>query len=323
MIKRHPFIGELLRHPWAIIEDWVPLVAGVLARIAGGDPISLEDRERIDRRRAEFRAAHATAALEDFDDRHEPFARVSSASAGGSVVAVVPVYGVITQRGGVDMDTSEPLTSAGWVASSVRMAANDPTIGGIVLDVDSPGGSVYGIAELADAIHGARESKPIAAVSNSLMASAAYYAASQAAEVYAAPGAEVGSIGVYTMHANVEELMKQRGISVELISAGKYKTEQSPYGPLGAEARAHIQAAVDSYYDAFVKTVARGRGTSQKAVREGMGQGRTLLPDAAKAENMIDGVATLAEVISKVGARAKRASSRAAAMRRETDILQA
>ena len=320
-MKHHRLIADLIRHPWAILESYRPLIAGVLTRIAVGDPISELDRAKIDARRAEFRQAHPALAMED-DPQPPPerFARVKSAAAGGTVVGVIGVYGVLTQRGGFDADTSEPLTSMAWLAQAVKAAAADPVIGAIVLDVDSPGGSVYGVSELGDAIYAARDSKPIAAVCNSLMASAAYWAASQAGEVYAAPGSETGSIGVYTIHANVAELLKQKGIAVEMISAGKFKTEGNPYGPLGDEARAHIQSSVDQYYDAFVRAVARGRGTPLKSVREGMGQGRVLLPDQAKAENMIDGIATLDQVIAKMGDRAKRASARAA-MQRETDIL--
>ena len=327
-MRKSTYLVDAIRHPWAILEAYVPIVSAVIARILSGEPVSAGDRSRIEKRRAAFRRAHPdVVAYEDWDDEEpppppEPYARVSGSGYAGAV-AVIGVYGVITQRGGFDFDTSEPLTSATSIANAVKLAAADQQVSGIVLDVDSPGGSVYGIAELSDAIYAAREAKPIAAVANSLMASAAYYAACQCDEVYSAPGAEVGSIGVYTMHANVAELLKQRGISVELISAGKYKTEANPYGPLGDEARAHIQAAVDQYYDAFVRAVARGRGTPLKAVREGMGQGRVLQAEQAKAENMIDGVATLNEVISKVGKRGRaRSASALARAQREATIAE-
>jgi len=175
-------------------------------------------------------------------------------------------------------------------------------------------------------IFNARAQKPVAAVGNSSAASAGYWLASQPGELYAAPGAEVGSIGVYT--ARTEALAKD-GVNVTLVSADKYKTETSAYGPLSAEARAAVQNTVDTHYDAFVRAVARGRGTSQKSVREGMGQGRMLLPDAAKAERMIDGVATLGRVVTKMLERTQRGGGTArsspgsarARMQRDTDIL--
>src|SRR6202043_3845971 len=130
------------------------------------------------------------------------------------------------------------------LASTIRQAAADPSIAAIVLDVDSPGGQGYGIEELGNAIYEARAAKPIAAVANSLAASAAYWAASQATEFYAAPGAEVGSIGVYTMHVDYSEALKKEGISVSYISAGRYKVEGNPYAPLDDAARAAVQISV-------------------------------------------------------------------------------
>ncbi len=324
------FLASLISTPWAILEDYRHLIAGVLARISSGETLSAPDMERVRERRREWDARHV-AELAGPDARGgEHYTRVPGSGSSDSI-AVIPVYGVLTQRGGVDMDTSEPLTSMARLAYCIQLAAADSLIGGIVLDVDSPGGSVYGVSELGDVIHAANRQKPIAAVCNSLMASAAYWASSQAGEVYCAPGAEVGSIGVYTVHTNVAELLKQRGIAVEMISAGKFKTEGNPYGPLSDQGRAHIQASVDQYYDAFVRAVARGRGSPLKNVREGMGQGRVLQAEQAKAENMIDGIATLGQVISKMQARAKRTGSSAsgvgsgvsarAAMRRELEIL--
>jgi signal peptide peptidase SppA len=321
------FLSSLITSAWAIREELRPIIASTLARIARGEPISDAARVHIDGRRKQFLAEHpgAVAARDD-----EPFQRLKVNDASGGGIAAIGVYGVLTQRGGFDIDTSEPLTSSIRLMRAVQAAAADPTIGGIVLDVDSPGGTVYGIAELAEAIYSARASKPVTAIANSCAASAAYWLASQASELYAAPGAEVGSIGVYTVHADVSEALHKAGVDITLISAGKYKTETSAYAPLEDEARSFVQSSVDQYYDAFVRAVARGRGTSQKAVREGMGQGRMLLPDGAKAERMIDGVATLDQVIAKVATRVQRGSSSTssssassltrAAMQRATDI---
>jgi signal peptide peptidase SppA len=333
-------LAELTRYPWAIESSWMPLVSSVLTRVALGDPMSPADRAEVERGRAGWRqrmeglaeslrpevlieVRPARAMEDDYEDRPPPPAYLRIGGEGrGASVAIVGVYGVLTQRGGSG-DNSEPLTSMSRLAATITQLANDPSIDAIVLDVDSPGGSVYGTAELGDAIYNARAAKPVCAVANSLAASAAYWTACQAGELYAAPGAEVGSIGVYTTHTNVAEALKQRGIAVEYISAGKYKTELNPAGPLTDEARAYVQAGVDSYYDDFVRAVARGRGVALKSVREGMGQGRVLQPDQAMSEKMIDGVATLAQVVDKMRAKVKRASkaSARATAERELDLL--
>jgi capsid assembly protease len=138
------------------------------------------------------------------------------------------VYGILTQRGTIE-DLSTPTTSTTMIGSLVRQAAADPSISAVVLDVDSCGGSVYGVQELADVIYNARQAKPVLGIANSLAASAAYWIASQCSDLYAAPGAECGSIGVYTMHTDVSKALKQDGLKVTLISAGPYKVEGNPY----------------------------------------------------------------------------------------------
>jgi signal peptide peptidase SppA len=321
------YLSTLITGAWAIREEWLPLLANTLARIATGAQISAADRTRIDTRRDEFRAAHPQAARGSDD----PFVRIPTADAGGRGVALIGVYGVLCQRGGIDADTSEPLTSTARLARAIQAAAADPTIGAIVLDVDSPGGSVYGLSELADAIYAARSAKPTVAIANSCAASAAYWAASQAGELYCAPGGEVGSIGVKALHTDVSAALQKSGVAVTELAAGRFKLELSSFAPLSAEARAHAQATIDQYYNDFVKAVARGRSTTPKAVLAGMGQGRMLTTSAAQAENMIDGVATLDAVIARMAARIQRRASSSASspagsvrarMQRETDLLE-
>jgi signal peptide peptidase SppA len=132
-------------------------------------------------------------------------------------------------------------------AAAFRQALADPSIGGIVISVDSPGGSVYGVPELVAEIYRARGQKPVVAVADSMAASAAYWIACQAEQVYVTPGGEVGSIGVLTAHADMSQALANEGVSVSVISAGRYKAEASPYAPLTDEARAAIQARVDEY----------------------------------------------------------------------------
>jgi signal peptide peptidase SppA len=302
-MKRHMYLSQLLSQPWAIEPTYLSVASRVIARVMANEEVTAEDREQIDRGKAQ----------------HEARTKQSQQYAGGSV-AIVQVLGPITQRGEF-MDMSTPTVSADALTATLKALAADPQIGAIILDIDSPGGSVAGIQELGDAIFEARSSKPIAAIANSLAASAAYWIGSQAGEFYAAPGALVGSIGVYSMYVDESQAIEKAGYSIEYISAGKYKTEARGLGPLSDDARAHMQAMIDDYYTGFVKAVAQGRGASMKAVREGMGQGRLLLPGAAQAENMIDGEATLAQVVTKMQAKIKRQAKSGNAHAREREIL--
>jgi ClpP class serine protease len=104
-------------------------------------------------------------------------------SSGG--IAVLPLYGVVTQRGNMVEDVSGPgSTSTQQFSAALHQLLADDTVGQILIDIDSPGGSVYGVSELADEIQAARSQKPVVAVANSLAASAAYWIGCSAGEFY-------------------------------------------------------------------------------------------------------------------------------------------
>jgi signal peptide peptidase SppA len=182
-----------------------------------------------------------------------------------------------------------------------------------VIDVDSPGGTVSGVDELATEIYNARKqgTKKITAVSDCLCASAAYWIASQANEVVVSPTSLTGSIGVYQLHEDDSEMLSQVGVKVTLISAGPYKTEGNNYEPLGEEARVAMQGMVDDFYGMFTKAVARGRGVAVKAVSGGFGQGRVLTAQDAVKQGLADRIATLDEVLAKFGVKQSAGSSAA------------
>lgn len=218
---------------------------------------------------------------------------LDSRSAGGAV-AVIPVQGPIMHR------ASWFGTSVGVVRTMLREALADTSVGSIVLHVDSPGGSVFGLPELADEIRSARDIKPIVAVADAYAASAGYFLASQATEVMVAPSGQVGSIGVLVMHTEFSAMDERIGITTTFVHAGKHKVEGNPYEPLSDAARAKIQADVDAYYAMFVDAVAAGRGVDVDTVAsDAFGQGRMLLADDAVAVGMADAVGNLEAAISR------------------------
>lgn len=217
-------------------------------------------------------------------------------------VRVIGLHGILTQRAGL-LAALGFGTGLNQVATAIDDALDDDFIEAIVLDVDSPGGSVYGVQELAANIRQAREQKPVIAVANSLAASAAYWLASQASELYVTPGGEVGSIGVYTTHEDISQLLKKAGIHTTLISVGKYKVEGNPFGPLDAGAKAFMQSRVAKRLDQFHADVAKGRKTSAPNVASTYGQGRTLGADDALKAGMADGIQTLDQVLRRLSAR--------------------
>ena len=214
-------------------------------------------------------------------------------------VAILPLYGILAQRMNMMTQISGG-TSTEMFGKMVKAAVQEPSISAIVLDVDSPGGNVFGTDELASEVRAARETKPIIAVVNSLAASAAYWVASQASELVVTPGGLVGSIGVLTAHEDVSKAQEMAGVKTTIISAGKYKAEAIPFASLSAEAQGALQALVDQYYAAFLQAVAKGRGVSLSAVKSGFGQGRLVNAETALAQGMVDRVATLDQTIARL-----------------------
>ena len=288
-MKQPLLIAEFLSTPWALMPERLNALTAVLARWSQGVPASEAVMDRIDADRT-AREARRQA--------------VSSAAGGG--IAVLPLYGVITQRGNLVDDVSGPGSVSTQVfAQALRQALADDTVSQILIDIDSPGGSVYGVSELADEIAAARTQKPVVAIANSLAASAAYWLGAQADELYVTPGGEVGSIGVWQAHFDYSQALAAEGVTPTLISAGKYKVEGNPYAPLDEEAQGFMQSRVNDYYGTFTKAIARGRAAPIAQVRDGMGQGRVLGADAALAENMVDGVSTFDGVLKQMRSRAR------------------
>jgi signal peptide peptidase SppA len=279
------FLAECLATPWALEPGRLSAYAAVLARKYAGRVVAMEDEGP-----APMQAAVRTAG-----------------SPRSGSVAVIPVYGAIMQRASM-FSACDGSTSTQAISQALRQANADETISAIVLDIDSPGGSVYGVSELAAEIRAS--AKPVTAIANSLAASAAYWLGTAASEFFVTPGGEVGSIGVWMAHEDWSKAMDEAGVGVTLISAGKFKVEGNPYEALSPEARDFLQSRTDDYYGAFTRDVAKGRSVSVDAVRNGMGQGRVLGASQAKAENMVDGVMTFDQVVRHVQKSAKPAAGR-------------
>lgn len=256
-----------------------------------------------------FRAEGGRLSAEEIAERIGA-ARHQARPAAGSV-AVIPVFGVIVQRASM-LAQSSGAQGTEQIAAAFNQAVSDPNVGAIVLQVDSPGGGVYGVAELADTIFKARGSKPIVAIADSQAASAAYWIASAAESLSVTPGGELGSIGVYTAHEDLSRMADAMGVTVSLISAGTYKTEGNPFEPLGDEARAAIQARVDDYYGLFTSAVAKGRGVKLGDVRGGFGEGRMVGAQQAVKLGMADHVETMDQLLARLtGQRSARNTQRA------------
>lgn len=174
-------------------------------------------------------------------------------------VAVVELAGVIDKHisdfemecyGGCDVSDFD---------RALSQAAADPAIEKIVLTINSPGGSVTGVPESAARVAALTAQKEVHAFVDSMACSAAYYIASQADHIAAAPSAVLGSIGVYMTLVDATRAAEMEGYKIELITAGKFKAMGSPFKPLTDEERAMLQASVIELHTDFKAAVKTGR----------------------------------------------------------------
>ncbi|MFY0619316.1 S49 family peptidase [Shimia sp.] len=234
-------------------------------------------------------------------------------------IHVLRLHGTIMPRGGMMAQMSGGASLEVFQKAFLR-AAEDSTAQAIVIDTDTPGGMVDQVPETAKLIYQARRAgRPIVAVSNTTAASAGYWIASAADELVVTHSGRVGSIGVYTMHDNLSDALREAGIERTLISAGSKKTQGNPYEPLDEDARAAIQARIDGTYKAFTSDVAKFRGVEPSVVRADpdkadshFGGGRAYDAREALRLGMVDRVATLNETLNRLASgRGSRSTSMA------------
>jgi signal peptide peptidase SppA len=274
----------VIETPWAILQSKLDEIEAILQfHMEGGKFTAEELRARI-------------------GDPSQP------EQARRGAVAVLPLKGVVSHRMGGMTEMSGGMSTERFSAM-FRQALADPAVGSIVIDVDSPGGTIAGVTELAGELFAARGRKPIIAHVNALAASAAYWIASAADEIVSTPSGQVGAIGVITAHVDTSKADESEGVTRTVISAGKYKAEG--FGPLTEDAKAAIQARVDEAYAVMTKDIARARGVKASDVRNGFGEGRVVSATQAQALGMIDGIGTLDQVVARLAAGKSMAGMRA------------
>ena len=220
-------------------------------------------------------------------------------------VAVLNVIGPIFRYANLFTDISGA-TSVDVLAAAFREAVEDPSVSGVVLNIDSPGGEVAGISELATAIREARAVKPIAAYVDDMGASGAYWLASAAEVIVASDTAKVGSIGVVATLVRREDEPGTK--TYEFVSSISPKKRPDLDTDEGKQA---IMSIVDDLGKVFADAVAANRGTTSKKVVSDYGQGGLMVASRALAAGMIDEIGTFDGLIErmksgKVGAKTKR-----------------
>lgn len=278
-MKYQHIISAFAAEPWAMQREKLEEIVNFLVFKAHG---------------GEYSDAEVAAVISD--------KRAAEVADTDGAVAVIPIFGVLSQR----MDMMSAIsggTSYQKITKSLHQAMASSDVKAVVLDIDSPGGAVPGTDELGSEIRALRGGdKPIIAQVNSLAASAAYWIASAADEIVVTPSGRAGSIGVYTAHDDLSALLEKAGIKRTYISAGDHKVDGNETEPLSKDAKTYIQGLVNRSYDRFVASVAAGRGISTAKVLDTYGQGRVFDAEGLIDRGMADRIATLDETLARFGA---------------------
>ena len=178
-------------------------------------------------------------------------------------VAVIPITGPIVKRDSI-FSMIFGGTSIERIRTALEDAIDDDRVKSILFSIDSPGGTIGGIASLADYIHSLRTKKPIVSFTDGTMASAAFWIGSAASVIVAEKTASVGSIGISATHYDYSKSDEKMGLKRTYLSTGKFKTLGNPAEPLSAKGRDYFENQLNYFYSMFVDAVAQNRGVSQK-----------------------------------------------------------
>lgn len=236
-------------------------------------------------------------------------------------VAVLDIFGVLTHRGSMDMAASSYMLGYQDIARQFQAALSDPDVVGILLNMDTPGGEVGGVWDLANQITAARGIKPIRAIAGESALSAGYLIGSAADEFAITSTGYAGSIGVVMRHVDFSAALAADGVRVTHIFAGDHKIDGNPYEPLPDAVRASFQTEIDGLYQMFIDTVAAARGLSADAVRAT--QAGVYRGADAVAIGLADRVSTPDQMITELRSlsskpRAQRVAARATTERRQS-----
>lgn len=172
------------------------------------------------------------------------------------IIAVIPIHGAITHAGGAlgGISTDER------VNRMIRLARKNPRVKGVILHIDTPGGSALASDLMHHEIAQLGREKPVVACMANVAASGGYYVAAPAKRIVAQPTTITGSIGVVAARVSLEPLLAKLGIRTEVVARGARSALLGGMGPLDEDDRRAIQRELDAMYNAFVNVVATGRG---------------------------------------------------------------
>lgn len=210
-------------------------------------------------------------------------------------VAVIGIYGAIYKK-----DPSFSYRGSDLVVNLIKKYGEDKDIKAIVLDINSPGGSVGAVQEIYSMIKKIKEQykKPIVAHFGEVAASGGYYIAMACDKIVSNSGTITGSIGVIFSTAEGNDLFKKIGLKTNTIKSGKFKDIGSFFREMTKEEKELLQKMIDDTYNNFIDVVAKGRKMDINKVRE-LSDGRIFTGNQAYQLNLVDKIGDLYDAIDE------------------------
>jgi protease IV len=206
--------------------------------------------------------------------------------AGGSKIAVVNVMGEIVSGSGGFLGSAEAASND--LVSQLEQARNDEDVSGVILRLDTPGGSVVASDEVARKVTEVRGAgKTVVASMGEVAASGGYFIAAGANEIVANPSTVTGSIGVIMVLLNLQGATGKLGVKPVVIKAGRLKDIGSPFRRMTGKERRIFQRLLDEAHRRFMGVVARGRQMTMGKVRR-IADGRVLSGEQARDVGLVD-----------------------------------
>ncbi|HAS90300.1 MAG TPA: signal peptide peptidase SppA [Desulfovibrio sp.] len=211
-------------------------------------------------------------------------------------IAVIKIAGSLNPR----FHWPPYASSYNVLKDQIKAAVSDYQVRSILLDIDSPGGTVSGCEDLAQCIKQADKVKPVYAYTSGNACSAAYWTGSQSRYFAAGKTADVGSIGVICIHMDWTGLYKDAGIKPTVFRAGEFKALGNHLESLSSKAKESLQSHLDKTCGIFIETVASSRKKLKTLEAKAWAEGRVFLGEDAKSIGLIDRVCSRDELISHI-----------------------
>jgi signal peptide peptidase SppA len=266
--SRAGIIARLFNQPLAVMPQTAAIVLGAIGQRFDVQQLFISTEGRtlelaeLEQMASDKRSEIGARANIDRRAKLEPASRLMPVING---VAHVAVRGETVSENGIG--PASGFTGYDGIVASVQSADADPTVRGILLDIDSPGGEVSGMMEAAQILMARRGTKPMRAMIRGVGASAAYAIACCADEITLHELGLAGSVGCITMHADFSGSLEQDGIKVTMFASGAHKADGNPFEPLAADVIDRVQAMVDTSAGKFIAHVGEARGMDADAVR--------------------------------------------------------